>query len=167
MSDTLRCSTCQRDLPDDDFSMGGWRKRRFRYYECRECASARGFLRDEQIRQVVQAAKDVPCMDCGVRYPLCATDFDHRDPSKKAFNLNKARSHSLQNVKDEMAKCDVVCSNCHAVRTHKRRLQALQRGETAGCLVPRGTRRSPKTQTPSLPAPLPDEPTLFDTLESR
>ena len=159
MSDTLRCTTCQRDLPDDDFSMDRKpcrRKRRFRRYECRECVSTRWAIWGERIRQVANAAKDVPCMDCGVRYPLCATDFDHVR-GKKLFGLNDATSHSLQKVKDEIAKCDVVCANCHRIRTTKRDLETLQRGERSGCLVPRGTRLSPKTQTPSLP----DTLTLF------
>jgi hypothetical protein len=108
---------------------------------------------------MVNAAKDVPCMDCGVCYPLCATDFDHRDPSKKLFGLNicQARAKNVQQVKDEMAKCDVVCANCHRVRTYKMQKEERQRGEIVGCIVPRGTRLSPKTQTPSLP----DELTLF------
>ena len=157
MSDTLRCSKCQRDLPDDDFSKKANKpKRRFRNYECRECRSIRAAQAYWPIRQVVHAAKDVPCMDCGVRYPLCATDFDHVR-GKKLFGLNDATSHSLQKVKDEIAKCDVVCANCHRIRTTKRDLETLQRGERSGCLVPRGTRLSPKTQTPSLP----DTLTLF------
>ena len=153
MSDTLRCGTCQRDLPDDDFSMDRKPcrlKRRFRYYECRECDSARAFLRSERNRKLILETKYVPCMDCGIRYPPPATDFDHVR-GKKLFGLNDAHNRAVQKVKDEMAKCDVVCANCHRIRTYKRGLEALQRGETVGCIVPRGTRLSPKTQTPSLP----------------
>ena len=159
MSDTLRCGTCQRDLPDDDFSIDRKPcrlKRRFRRYECRECDSARSFLRSEQCERVVNAAKEVPCMDCGVQYPLCATDFDHVR-GEKLFDLGNARGRAIQKVKDEIAKCDVVCANCHRIRTYKRGLEALARGESVGCIVPRGTRRAPKTQTPSLP----DTLTLF------
>ena len=158
MSDTLRCGTCTRDLPDDDFSRS--RKNRFRggrHYSCRECDSNKSYLRRKRNRQVILEAKDVPCMDCGVYYPFWIMQFDHRDPDKKSFGLHQYSARALQKVKDEIAKCDVVCSNCHDDRTYKRDLEKRQRGERSACLVPRGTRLSPKTQTPSLP----DTLTLF------
>ena len=158
MSDTLRCSKCQRVLPVDDFQKD--KKARLcrggRAWECRECVAARGARLRGRNRKLIREAKDVPCVDCGVQYPLCATDFDHVR-GKKLFGLSEASSYSLQKVKDEIAKCDIVCANCHRVRTHKRREEKRQRGETVGCIVPRGTRISPKTQTPSLP----DTPTLY------
>ena len=158
MSDTLRCGTCQRDLPDDDFSRS--RKNRFRggrHYSCRECDSNRSYLLLKRNRQLVLEAKDVPCMDCGVRYPFWIMQFDHRDPDKKSFGLHQYSARALQKVKDEIAKCDVVCSNCHDDRTYKRDLEKLERGERTGCLIPRGTRLAPNTQTSSLP----DTLTLF------
>ena len=160
MSDTLRCNTCQRDLPDDDFHRNRWkgrRKRRFRNDACRECASARASVRGERNRKLILEAKEVPCVDCGVRYPFWIMQFDHRDSSKKDFELRSPGCRALQKLKDEMAKCDVVCANCHEDRTHKRREEKRQRGEAVGCIIPRGTRRAPKTQTPSLP----DALTLF------
>ena len=157
MTDTLRCSTCQRDLPVDDFSRS--RKNRFRGfrdYRCRECDATRAYLRWKRNRQVTHEAKDVPCADCGVRHPFWIMQFDHVR-GKKEFELSDSSCRALQKVKDEIAKCDIVCSNCHADRSYKRREEALERGETVGCIVPRGSRHSPKTQTPSLP----DTPALY------
>ena len=159
MSDTLRCSTCQRALPVDEFSRS--RKNRFRggrHYSCRECDSNKSHLLLKRNRQLVLEAKDVPCMDCGVRWPFWIMEFDHRDPSKKDFEIgSEGRQFSKQKVKDEMAKCDIVCANCHKDREYKRLQEKLERGESVGCIVPRGTRRVPKTQTPSLP----DAPALY------
>jgi hypothetical protein len=158
MSDTLRCGTCKRDLPDDDFSTANKApKRRFRRHACRECVAEWFERASGRNRQVILEAKDVPCMDCGVRHPFWIMQFDHRDPDKKSFGLHQYSARALQKVKDEIAKCDVVCSNCHDDRTYKRDLEKRQRGERSACLVPRGTRLSPKTQTPSLP----DALTLF------
>ena len=157
MSDTLRCTKCQRDLPVDDFSRS--RKNRFRggrHYSCRECDSNRSYLLLKRNRQLVLEAKDVPCMDCGVRYPFWIMQFDHVR-GEKLFDLSQASGRAEQKVKDEIAKCDIVCSNCHDDRTYKRDLEKLERGERTGCLIPRGTRLSPKTQTSSLP----DTLTLF------
>ena len=118
MSDTLRCTKCQRDLPVDDFSTDNQpdcRKRGFRRYDCRECHGVIAANTKSRNLQLMHRAKDVPCMDCGVCYSAWIMQFDHRDPSKKSFGLNicQARTRSVQQVKDEIAKCDIVCANCH------------------------------------------------------
>lgn len=67
---------------------------------------------------VIQKAKDKPCMDCGVKYPLFIMHFDHRDPSLKVKSVSQMTTHSLKKIQEEIAKCDVVCANCHGIRTH-------------------------------------------------
>jgi len=69
------------------------------------------------IREYIDAAKDFPCMDCGISYPSYVMDFDHRDPKTKKINVGRARS--LKAAKEEIAKCDLVCANCHRERTWK------------------------------------------------
>ena len=71
-------------------------------------------------RRLIDKAKGGPCVDCGMRYPAFVMDLDHRDPSTKKFALAKAsRSHTrLEDIRAEIAKCDVVCANCHRYRTH-------------------------------------------------
>jgi hypothetical protein len=52
-------------------------------------------------------------------------DFDHREGEKKLSNvadLNFHRRTSLRKLLAEIAKCDVVCANCHRERTHQRQL---------------------------------------------
>jgi hypothetical protein len=61
-----------------------------------------------------------PCMDCGVIYPPYVLDFDHL--GDKLFNLSSQTHYtSLERIQKEIAKCDLVCSNCHRIRTHNRR----------------------------------------------
>jgi hypothetical protein len=67
-------------------------------------------------RTLIQMAKMVPCADCGVQYPPVAMDFDHVRGTK-LFNLNKGWGRPWSAIHEEMAKCEVVCSNCHRVRT--------------------------------------------------
>lgn len=57
-------------------------------------------------------------MDCGVPYPYYVMEFDHRDPSQKLANIGRLLGNSWKRLKDEIAKCDVVCANCHRERTH-------------------------------------------------
>lgn len=73
------------------------------------------------IRAMVRAAKDRPCADCGREYPYWVMDFDHVR-GVKLLSIAKAvtRSYSFEAVADEIAKCDVVCANCHRTRTHER-----------------------------------------------
>lgn len=60
-------------------------------------------------------------MDCGGSFPYYVMDFDHRPGEEKLYVVNKMPGrHGLDRIKIEVAKCDVVCSNCHRVRTHER-----------------------------------------------
>lgn len=69
------------------------------------------------------AAKDRPCADCGGVFHYSAMDFDHRGqrgiPSDT--KMKQLAIMSASRFADEVAKCDVVCANCHRVRTWKRR----------------------------------------------
>jgi hypothetical protein len=47
-------------------------------------------------------------------------DFDHRPGEEKLFNVSRFCVASMQLVLAEVAKCDLVCSNCHRIRTIKR-----------------------------------------------
>jgi hypothetical protein len=81
-------------------------------------------LRDQtaryvQKRIVINQQKDKPCMDCKMKYPYYVMQFDHRDPKHKKFTIGSDSRTALQPLLDEIAKCDVVCANCHAERTHK------------------------------------------------
>ena len=60
-----------------------------------------------------------PCMDCGVSYPPYVMQFDHIVDGKRGNVADMARSgFSLENLQSEIDKCELVCANCHAERTH-------------------------------------------------
>lgn len=74
------------------------------------------------LRQLINELKSVPCMDCGNRYSPWVMDFDHRDGTVKDLEVAKLVSYgSKRRILEEVKKCDVVCSNCHRERTHRRR----------------------------------------------
>ena len=62
-----------------------------------------------------------PCAECGVFYPHYMMEFDHVRGGKK-FNIGNSHGHSLEELLDEIDKCEVVCANCHRMRTYLRRL---------------------------------------------
>lgn len=69
----------------------------------------------------LEALKDVPCADCQGRFPRVCMDFDHVR-GKKIASISKMmrESYSWESILAEIAKCEVVCSNCHRIRTAAR-----------------------------------------------
>lgn len=75
----------------------------------------------------VRELKSVPCADCCQSYPYYVMQFDHL--GEKLFAIGRrSSSMAYHKVLDEIEKCEVVCSNCHAIRTWQRR----QTNEVAG-----------------------------------
>ena len=55
------------------------------------------------------------CAICGYKKHPAALHFNHIDPTKKVANVSKLRS--WVKVKEEIRKCEVLCANCHAIKT--------------------------------------------------
>jgi transposase len=73
-------------------------------------------------RKVVQEFKTgKPCMDCNIEYPYYVMDFDHRPDEIKIFTIGIMYKHiTMGDLLKEIAKCDLVCANCHRYRTWQR-----------------------------------------------
>jgi hypothetical protein len=62
------------------------------------------------------------CTDCGWSQWARGLDWDHvRGPKVSTIANMIGRRDSWQAIEEEMAKCEVVCANCHRIRTHQRR----------------------------------------------
>lgn len=77
--------------------------------------------RRKQIRLWIQSfKKGKPCLDCGEIFPVVCMDFDHIDDNKD-FNISSdGLSKSKKAILEEIKKCEIVCSNCHRLRTYNR-----------------------------------------------
>jgi hypothetical protein len=64
--------------------------------------------------------KDKPCEDCGRRFPPCVMDFHHVKGPKlgTVAYMWMSRKYSMHLLEEEMAKCVLICSNCHRIRHH-------------------------------------------------
>ncbi len=63
-----------------------------------------------------------PCADCGGVFPPFVMDFDHVRGEKVECVTRLSRSGAaLHRIEAEIAKCELVCSNCHRVRTFTRK----------------------------------------------
>ena len=83
------------------------------------CAECRRRPTDAQIRDAAYEwlKTNVPCADCGKTYAPGAMEFDHLPGYEKIADLSKTRSFGLAEFIDEVKKCDIVCANCHRIRT--------------------------------------------------
>ena len=62
-----------------------------------------------------------PCLDCGEYYPYYVMDFDHVRGRKHKNVMELIPTLSKKKIDEEIAKCEIVCSNCHRIRTHVRK----------------------------------------------
>lgn len=67
-------------------------------------------------KEWVQSLKEgLACIKCGEKRFPCL-DFHHRDPKEKEHQMSRLfKSGSKATILKEMAKCDVLCRNCHAL----------------------------------------------------
>src|SRR5579859_1731039 len=80
---------------------------------------------------VSEYKKTHPCVRCGESEPCCL-DFHHVDPSKKFRVIGGMadRGFSIKKIIAEIAKCEMLCANCHR-RLHFGRVAHL--GERRTC----------------------------------
>lgn len=107
---TIYCNTCRPKYMQ------------FRYQSNRKRHDANTIVnqrkrRTEQRRLVFDYLKVHPCVDCGNSNPI-VLEFHHVRGVKEA-NVGSLISggYSDETIFSEIAKCDVVCSNCHKIRT--------------------------------------------------
>lgn len=73
-------------------------------------------------RALIRKYKEVPCYDCYNSFPSFVMEFDHTR-GKRKFSVAQGTSRGYADLLDEIQKCDVVCANCHRIRTHERKQQ--------------------------------------------
>jgi hypothetical protein len=132
-----RCGRCGEEKPFEEFA---WRRkaRGQRDNYCRPCRTAYKHEHYSKNRQryidsarrrtdrivaertarLVAFLREHPCVDCGETDPE-VLEFDHRGDKK--FGISRGlRERPWEEVLEEMAKCEVVCANCHRRRTNRR-----------------------------------------------
>ena len=71
-------------------------------------------------RGLIRALKDQPCVDCGGVFHYCVMDFDHVKGDKSFDVSTVVQMRGINVIMNEIAKCDVVCANCHRLREWRR-----------------------------------------------
>ena len=107
--------------------------------------------RQQEFRELVELhhdAKTGSCADCGQQYPMHVMQLDHRPGGGKLFGCGDplwghpspglavavaALGSKKAALMAEIAKCDLVCANCHAIRTYQRRRERRAEAQPAWC----------------------------------
>lgn len=134
------CNGCKATLPLEAFNKNKAKKDGLQT-QCRACNNlhsrayyeknreyhkkavlARNKAYAAELKRIVREAKDVPCADCGIKYPPYVMDFDHVTGVKLGNISNMVgECVRIEKLTEEIAKCEVVCSNCHRERSYSRR----------------------------------------------
>lgn len=126
-----KCSVCKVEKELDSFARKGEGKQP----HCKDCQKVK--IREwykankqyqldkvkvdkRKIRDELRELKKKPCTDCKREYPYYVMDWDHVS-GDKVGNVGSMMYHgSRKRGLDEIAKCELVCANCHRERTHQR-----------------------------------------------
>ena len=130
-----RFVTCKEIKPLEDFN----RLRRAkdgRQWNCRACNAAyhaankerhnrliherNRRTRLEYMARIYQYLREHPCTDCG-ETDIAVLEFDHLRDKRVCISEMFRRGFSWKAIVEEIAKCEVVCANCHRRRTLRRR----------------------------------------------
>lgn len=112
------CYHCHLAKSLDAFSKSAPRRRTFL---CRVCARAIWQEKYGENRAKADAIKVARgCADCGYNAHPAALDFDHLPSFEKKMDVSKMYAKPWHEITEEMAKCEVVCANCHRIRTMER-----------------------------------------------
>lgn len=134
-----QCSVCKEFKAFEDFSSKN-KAQGTLHSHCRKCqkVKSQNWYESNKSKHLINVVKNKklyknrnkmflfdylkthPCVDCG-EADLVVLEFDHRDPLTKLEGLSKLANGccSLENLIEEVKKCDVRCANCHRRRTAK------------------------------------------------
>jgi hypothetical protein len=93
---------------------------KLRYSERKASILAQTKRRRQENRAWLVEQKAKPCADCEGCFPSPVMEYHHRDPAKKSFTVGMNLGASRVRLVAEIAKCDLICANCHRIRTHAR-----------------------------------------------
>jgi len=96
-----------------------------RHYEAnKKDYLARKLKRQKEIGALIKAYKQEhpTCSDCEQDHPYWRLDFDHLSKATKTAELSNVAKRGWSNARvlEEIAKCQLVCANCHRDRTQAR-----------------------------------------------
>lgn len=126
----IYCKFCELDKEESDFYTKSARcKSCHREYNKKHYTDNKQYYVDKARRNTGASLRKIytflleyftehPCLDCGETDPR-VLEFDHINPAKKLANVSDLihSGKSLKIIQEEIAKCQVLCANCHRRKT--------------------------------------------------
>jgi len=126
------CSKCKQELDIESFSKNRAKSSGYNN-QCKTCQKSykdqhyrdnkSSYLdrnKENKTRRKIafyEWMQDKFCVDCG-NNDVRVLEFDHLDRSNKSFNIStKVADLSFESLMEEIEKCEIVCANCHKIRT--------------------------------------------------
>lgn len=133
----VKCSKCNSKKPETEFPKLNGKRKGFVCLECWRIYHKEHYKKNKQryIEKSVKFSKiyikrnrefikdlknNTKCKDCGNSYQHYVMTFDHLRDKKEDVGNMVSHGISLEKLKNEIDKCDIICANCHAERTWKR-----------------------------------------------
>ena len=96
------------------------------YAENAEVYKAKTLIANKRLRKrnrdyLMKIKESNPCTDCGKSYPYYVMHFDHIYEKNASISDLSRASVSIERLQQEVDNCELVCANCHAIRTHERK----------------------------------------------
>lgn len=129
------CSTCKQEKKLEDFNKNN-RSDDGHQWRCRQCikdwyalnnelhkanVKARNSKFKALAKDYVNSLKNAPCTDCGMFFIPFVMDFDHINNNKvKDICTMVGNGAGVIQIQEEIDKCELVCANCHRIRTWNR-----------------------------------------------
>ena len=79
------------------------------------CPSCETSIRRFRCKQAAIRLLGGKCVRCGFAGGIAAFQFHHRNPKEKDFGIGAVTQKSWKVIKQELAKCDLLCANCHCL----------------------------------------------------
>ncbi len=114
------CKYCGDDKDEKEFEVANIIKGKvYKRKKCKACKQLTQNQRRYKIRDwLTQFKQGKKCKDCGFSDHR-ALSFHHRDPSQKSYNVCSMTGWSVEAIKVEIEKCDILCCNCHMIHEHE------------------------------------------------
>lgn len=101
--------------------------------ECKQCRSEQQRLSKRKTSALVKRWKLMKgCAHCDFKAKhSCQLDIDHIKPKRSKGNDRQAvnTSWSRSRLKEELSKCQVLCANCHRLKTYRDGTMFEKKGE--------------------------------------
>jgi DNA-binding CsgD family transcriptional regulator len=79
-------------------------------------------------REMWEIKEKSGCIDCKEKYPHYVLEFDHREGETKNGSVSDIYAKWGRDLGlKEAEKCDIVCANCHKIRTYNRAQNGIKK----------------------------------------